>query len=98
MSKEIDIPANQNRSFAEMTTNPHRVLADEVLAIALLELEKEGVHNQILSEALFDYTVIEMEPDDPITTATAMTWISQLHRFRDRLQDKIDRIEEIYSD
>ena len=96
MEKETH-PVNQNISFAKMTRNPHRELANDILATALLELENEGVHPQILSEVLFDLTVIEMEPDDPITYEEAMTWISQLHRFRDRLQDKLNRIEAIYS-
>lgn len=91
-------PANQNVSLSELTRNPQRELADHVLAVSLQELEAEGVHPQILSEALFDLAFIEMQPDDPVTTETAITWFSQLHRFRDRLQSKIEDIERIYDD
>jgi len=89
--------ANQNISFTEMTRNPQRELAKTALATTLHELESQGVHPQILSEALFEFTVIEMEPDDPISYEGAMTWISQLYRFRDKLQDKLNRIEALYS-
>lgn len=91
-------PANQNRSFSEMTRNPQREHASGELATVLYQLEQSGIPPQMLAEILFDYTMIEMEPDDPITTETATTWYSQLHRFRDRLQDKLNRIEQIYSD
>ncbi len=91
-------PANQNRSFAELTRNPQREHASGELATVLYQLEQSGIHPQLLAEILFDYAMLEMEPDDPITTATATTWFSQLHRFRDRLQLKIDEIERIYDD
>lgn len=90
-------PSNENRSFAEMTRNPQREFTSGELATVLYNLEKKGIHPQVLAEILFDYTILEMEPDDPITYEAAMTWISQLYRFRDRLQDKLNRIEALYS-
>ncbi len=97
MDKETD-PANQNISFTQMTRNPQRELANHILAVTLEELEAEGVHHQLLAEVLFDFTMIEMEPDSPVTTETGMTWMSQLHRFRDRLQSQIDDIKAVYSE
>jgi hypothetical protein len=91
-------PANQNISFVQLTRNPKRELAKKVLATSLFELEAEGVDPQVLSDVLFDFTIIEMEPDDPISYETAMTWVAQLYRFRNRLQDKLDRIETLYSE
>lgn len=91
-------PSNQNQSFTKMTRNPQREYASGELACALYQLEQSGIHPQLLAEILFDYTMTFMEPDDPITPETATTWYSQLHRFRDRLQNKLDRIEQIYSD
>ncbi len=91
-------PANENQSFRELTLNPQREYASGELATLLSRLEMSGIDPQMIAEILFEYTLIEMEPDDPVTPATATTWFSQLHRFRDKLQSKIEDIERIYED
>jgi len=91
-------PANQNVSFTQMTRNPDRGKARSSLSAVLCQLEMEGIHPQMLTEALFELLMIEMEPDDPITSEKSITWFSQLHRFRDRLQEKIDTIDHLYEE
>ena len=95
---EVQEPSNQNISFSQMMRNPQRELAMDIMGITIDELQTEGISHQILAEVLFDFTMIEMEPDSPVTTETDMTWLSQLHRFRDRLQSQINDIEAIYKE
>ncbi|MCK4944685.1 MAG: hypothetical protein KAS59_00270 [Alphaproteobacteria bacterium] len=91
--------ANQNISFSSLICNPQSEIAEELLATVLYELEHEAdIAPSLLSESLFKLLMIEMEPDDPITTEKAFTWIGQLHRFRDAMQAKINAMEKIYSE
>ena len=90
--------ANQNISFSRLTQNPQRQQANDQLARTLLGLEEDGIPSSMLAEVLFEYLMIEMEPDDPIHAETAITWFSQLNRFRDTLQSKIDQITDLYDD
>ena len=98
MTDKIEF-ANQNISFSSLIRNPQREVAEELLATVLYELEHEAdIAPSLLSESLFKLLMIEMEPDDPITTEKAFTWIGQLHRFRDAMQAKINAMEKIYSE
>ena len=90
--------ANQNISFASLTQNPQRQQANHALTKTLLELELEGVSSLMVAELLLEYLIIEMEPDQPVEKEEAITWLSQLHRFRDILQSKIDEIQNLYED
>ena len=65
MSDEFQ-PANQNVSFTSLTQNPLRQRTDEELARTLTTLEEEGVSPSMLAEALFDFLLVEMEPDEPV--------------------------------
>ncbi len=92
-------PANQNASLSSLTENPKRELAQAEIATLLTELESYyEIPPSLLAELLFEFLMIEMEPDDPITPQTATIWFAKLHRFRDVLQSKIDRIEHLYED
>ncbi len=92
-------PANQNISLSSLTENPKRELAKGEIATLLHELEEYyEIPPSMLAELLFEFLTIEMDPDDPITSETAITWFAQLHRFRDSLQDKITAIEEVYAE
>ena len=91
-------PANQNVSFVSLTQNPKRQYANDQLAKTLLALEQDGVPSSMLAELLFEYLLIEMEPDAPIDVERAFTWYAQLNRFRDRLQSHIDDIHHVYED
>lgn len=91
-------PANENISFSSLIRNPVREKAKAALARTLYDLELDGVPPSLLSELLFEFLMIEMEPDDPITSETAITWFSQLNRFKDSLQSKVDDIEHAYEE
>ena len=93
-----ETPANENVSLSSLMANPERERANESLAKTLLALEVEGVSNSMLAELLFEFLMIEMEPDDPVSSEKAITWFAQLTRFRDAFQSKIDRIENLYED
>ena len=89
-------PANQNISFNSLTRNPLRQKAEAKLAQTLHDLELDDVSPSLLADVLFELSMIEMEPDVPISSESAITWFSQLQRFRDRLESKIQYIEQIY--
>ena len=91
-------PANQNFSFRSLTQNPWRQHANDQLARILLDFESDGVPPSILADLLFEYLLIEIEPDEPIDVERAFTWYSQLNRFRDRLQSQIHDIHQVYED
>ena len=92
-------PSNQNISFAHLTENPKRQLAKTEIATLLHELEEHyEIPPFMLAELLFEFLMIEMEPDDPITSESALTWFSQLNRFRDQLQSKIDAFYQVYGE
>lgn len=92
------VPANQNISFASLTRNPLRELTEEALLDTLASLEVDGVPASMLAELLFDYVLIEMTPDKPIDSKKAITWYSQLTRFRDRLETQLDDIHQVYEE
>lgn len=92
-------PANQNVSLSSIAGNPKRELTQAEIAILLTEPESHYViPPSMLAELLFEFLMIEMEPDDPVTPQTATIWFAQLNRFEDALQSKIDRIEHLYED
>ena len=93
-----ETPANENVSLSSLMANPEREKANDALAKTLLALEAEGVSHAMLAELLFEFLMIEMEPDDPVTSEKAVIWFAQLTRFRDALQSKINRIENLYKD
>ncbi len=95
MSKK---PQKQTASFSELISNPKRKQAEAFLARTLHALEHEhDVEPSMLAEVLFELGMTEMEPDD-LTSEAVITWFSQLNRFRDNLQDKIDAFEAVYAD
>ncbi len=91
-------PANQNISFASLMRNPLREQAEEALVETLAALEVDGVPASMLAELLFDYALVEMAPDEPITSEKAITWYAQLTRFRDDLDEQIDEIHQVYEE
>ena len=93
-----ETPANENVSLSSLMANPRREKANHALAKTLLDLEAEGISHSMLAELLFEFLMIEMEPDDPMTSEKAVIWFAQLTRFRDALQSKIDQIENLYED
>ena len=97
MTDKIEF-ANQNISLSSFLQNPQREIAEELLATVLYELEQEGMAHDMLAEVLFEFLWIEMQPDSPVTGEAAVIWLSQLHRFRDKIQSKIDEFEDVYAD
>ncbi|MFQ5716160.1 MAG: hypothetical protein ACE5GQ_03560 [Nitrospinales bacterium] len=92
-------PANQNASLSSLTENPKRELAQAEIASLLSELEScYEILPSMLADLLFEFLMIEMEPDDPLTPQTATIWFAKLNRFKDALQSRIDRIEALYED
>ena len=92
-------PANQNASLSSLTGNPKRELAQAEIASLLSELEScYEISPSMLADLLFEFLMIEMEPDDPLTPQTATIWFAKLNRFKDALQSRINRIEHLYED
>ena len=90
--------ANENISLSSLTRHPVRDRADQALARLLFDLECEGTPPPMLADLLFDYLMIEMQPDDPMTPQDATIWLAQLHRFREALQATIDDIHRTYEE
>lgn len=80
-------------SFSELMQNPKQDYADGAIATLLYQLEHQfGMEPQMLADLLFDYALLEAKPDAPATGAQAVRWFYQLHRFRDRITEKLDAI------
>jgi len=80
-------------SFSELMHNPVQDYADGAVATLLYQLEHQfGMEPQMLADVLFNYALLESKPDAPATGAEAVRWFYQLHRFRDRITEKLDAI------
>lgn len=91
-----DKPANENLSFALITDNLRQDRAEDVLAAALDMLKEENVPKSVLAEVMFDSLMTEMLPDVPVTKEEGVTWLCQLHRFRNAIDEQLKEINDVY--
>ncbi len=81
------------KSFSELMHNPVQDYAEGSVATLLYQLEHQfGMEPQMLADVLFDYALLEARPDEHPTGAELVRWFYQLHRFRDRITEKLDAI------
>ncbi len=92
----IEHSSKPKKSFSELMHNPKQDYAEGALATLLYQLEHQfQMEPDMLADVLFDYALLEAKPDVPATGAQAVRWFYQLHRFRDRITEKLDAVSEI---
>jgi hypothetical protein len=84
------------RSFTELMQNPRRQLARNGLSTLLTTYEQnDQIDRAILAEVLFELLQERVVPSDPMTQESAITWVSQLQRFRDDLDGMLQVLENV---
>lgn len=95
-SMTMDQPHPSKRSFTELMQNPRRQLARNGLSKLLTTYEQhDKIDRAILAEVLFELLNEQIVPKEPMTQADAITWMSQLQRFRDDLDGTLQVLEDI---
>ncbi len=92
----VDQSLASQRSFSELMQNPRRQLARNGLSKLLLTYEKnDKIDRAILAEVLFELLRERVVPKESMTQENAITWMSQLQRFRDDLDGTLSILESI---
>lgn len=83
-------------SFTELMDNPRRKHARNGLSVLLKTYEQnDKIDRDILAEVLFELLRERIVPKESITQQNAITWMSQLQRFRDDLDGTLQVLESI---
>jgi len=91
-----DQSQTSKRSFSELMQNPKRQLARNGLSVLLKTYEhNDKIDRAILAEVLFELLRERVVPKESITPEKAVTWMSQLQRFRDDLDGTLQILHNI---
>ncbi len=84
-------------TFSDLMKNPDRDYIEGTIATMLHHLERDqGLAHAQIAEVMFEWLMIEMEPQDPVTAEQTMKWMGQMHRFRDAINARLDAVDKHY--